>query len=178
MDQVLDFDSILADGYVSDLDQLSMSDLRARKLECSEAEGALSYLRRLVQVRLDIVLAEIDARAAGGTGELSELVGHLGEILAEGGTRTVAGRLLSLSLPDVDHQLLTAELDAIFDVDQAGSLPETDEAEVRRIADHLVDLERSVSDRRRQVFERLDKLQAEIVRRYKSGEATVDSLLT
>lgn len=174
----LDFDRILADDYVANLQELSMADLRARRAECGEAEGALSYLRRLVQGRLDIVLAEIDNRAAGGTGELSELVDHLEQILAEGGTRTTAGRLTSLTLPDVDHSLLTADLDAIFDVDKAGALPETDEAEVRRIADALLELERSVSSRRRELFERLDALQAEIVRRYKSGEATVDSLLT
>ncbi|HEX2700980.1 MAG TPA: hypothetical protein VHM89_12330 [Acidimicrobiales bacterium] len=172
-----DLDRILSEDYVAALGQLPMADLRARKRQCSEVEGALSYLRRLVQVRLDIVLAELENRASGGTGELSELVDHLGEILAEGGTRTVTGRLPSLTLPDVDHRLLTAELDAIFDVDKAGALPETDEQEVRRIADALVDLERSVSTDRRAVFERLDALQAEIVRRYKSGEASVDALL-
>lgn len=177
MAQALDLDRLLADEYIAGIGELSMTDLRARKAECSEVEGALSYLRRLVQVRLDIVMAELENRAAGGSGELSELVEHLGEILAEGGTRTVAGRLPSLALPDVDHQLLTADLDAIIDVDKAGALPETDEDEVRRIADALVELERRVSAQRRALHEHLDKLQAEVVRRYKSGEATVDTLL-
>ncbi|MGI8684712.1 MAG: hypothetical protein ACR2MO_06430 [Acidimicrobiales bacterium] len=178
MPQALDLDRLLADAYVAGLSDLPMADLRARKTECSEVEGALSYLRRLVGVRLDIVRAELDNRAAGGTGELSELVDHLREILTEGGTRTVAGRLPSLTLPDVDYELLTADLDAIFSVDKAGALPETDEAEVRKIADALVELERSVSAQRRALHEHLDLLQAEMVRRYKSGEANVDSLLT
>lgn len=178
MPQALDLDRLLADDYVAGLGDLTMADLRARKNECSDAEGALSYLRRLVQVRLDIVVAELQARADGGTGELSDLVDHLGEILAEGGTRTLAGRLPSLDLPDVDHRLLSADLDAIFDVDQAGALPETDEAEVRRVADSLVELERRVSAQRRALHEHLDLLQAEVVRRYKSGEASVDTLLT
>lgn len=178
MPQALDLDRLLADDYIAGIGELSMADLRARKSECSEVEGALSYLRRLVQVRLDIVLAELENRAAGGTGELSELVDHLGEILAEGGTRTTAGRFTSLTLPDVDHALLTADLDAIFDVDKAGALPETDEADVRQVADALVELERSVSAQRRALHEHLDALQAEIVRRYKSGEASVDTLLT
>lgn len=180
MAQSLDLDRLLAADYVAGLDAMSMADLRARKSECGEVEGALSYLRRLVQVRLDIVLAELHSRADGGTGQLSELVEHLGEILAEGGTpnRTVAGRLPSLTLPDVDHQQLTADLDAIFDVDKSGALPETDDVELRRVADALVDLERSVSAQRRALHENLDKLQAEVVRRYKSGEATVDTLLT
>jgi hypothetical protein len=41
----------------------------------------------------------------------------------------------------------------------------------------LSDLERAVSSQRRSVHELLDVLQAEIVKRYKSGEATVDALL-
>ena len=178
MTQALDLDRLLADTYVARIGELSMVDLRARRTECSEVEGALSYLRRLVQVRLDIVMAELENRAAGGSGELSELVDRLGEILAEGGTRTVAGRLPSLVLPDVDYELLTADLDAIIDVEKAGALAETDEGEVRRIADALVELERRVSSQRRALHEHLDKLQAEVVRRYKSGEATVDTLLS
>lgn len=178
MAQALDLDRLLADDYVAGIGELPMADLRARKSECSEAEAALSYLRRLVQVRLDIVLAELQSRADGGTGELSELVEQLPEILAEGGTRTMAGRLPSLTLPDVEDHQLSADLDAIFDVDKAGALPQTDDAEVRRIADGLVELERRVSDQRRALHERLDMLQAEIVRRYKSGEATVDTLLS
>jgi hypothetical protein len=34
-----------------------------------------------------------------------------------------------------------------------------------------------VSGQRRDLFERIDALQAEITRRYKTGEASVDSLL-
>jgi hypothetical protein len=41
----------------------------------------------------------------------------------------------------------------------------------------LAALERRVSDHRRVLFDRLDALQAELARRYKSGEASVESLL-
>ena len=178
MPEGLDLDRILTDDYVADLGEIPMAELRARKNECNVADDALSYLRRLVGVRLDIVRAELDNRAAGGSGELSEIVDHLEEILTEGGTRTTAGRLTTLALPDVDHDLLTADLDAIFSVDMAGALAETEEAGVRRIADALVELERSVSARRRALHRHLDLVQAEMVRRYKSGEETVDTLLT
>lgn len=178
MTEALDLDRLLAVDYVADLRELPMDDLRARKAECGEAEGALSYLRRLVQVRLDIVLAQLQGRADGRSGALAELVEDLPEILAEGGTRTLAGRLPSLTLPDVDEQVLTADLDAIFSIDQAGALAATGEDEMRRVGDALVELERRVSQQRRSLHERLDALQAEVVRRYKTGEATVESLLT
>lgn len=177
MSQALDLDRMLAPAYLDGLGQLPMADLRARKAECGDAESALSYLRRLVQVRLDIVLAELQRRAEGGTGELSEIIDHLPEILAERGTRTTGGRLPSLDLPDVNHRLLTADLDRIFDVDKASVLSETDDDGVRGLADAMVELERRVSAQRRALHERLDTLQAEVVRRYKSGEATVDTLL-
>lgn len=178
MAESLDLDRLLAPDYLAGLRDLSTTDLRAHKAECNRAEGALSYLRRLVQVRLDIVRAEIDSRAGGGTGDLHELVEHLPEILAEGGTRTVTGRLPSLALPDVDHDVLTAELDAVLRVDKAGALPETGLDELRRIQDDLVALERKVSDQRRALHERLDALQAELIRRYREGEASVDDWLT
>lgn len=177
MPEALDLDTLLAPGYATGLTQLSMAELRARKAACSEAESALSYLRRLVQVRLDIVLAELQRRAEGGSGELSEIIDQLPEILTERGGRTTTGRLPSLDLPDVNHRLLTAELDRIFDVNKASTLVETPDDEVRRLADAMVELERKVSGQRRGLHERLDAFQAELVRRYKSGEASVDSLL-
>lgn len=173
----LELDRLLASDYLDDLGGLPMDEVREKKGECSRAESALSYLRRLVGVRLDIVRAEMKRRDEGGTGELTELIEHLPEILAEGGTRTATGRLVSLDLPDVNHRQLTAELDRIFDVGRAALLAEMDVEEIRELADRMEVLERKVSASRRALHERLDALQGEIVRRYKSGEASPDSLL-
>lgn len=179
MSEALDLDRLLAPDYLDGLTDLPMAEVRSRKTECAEAESALSYLRRLVQVRLDIVLAELQRRAEGGTGELSEIIDNLPDILAERGQRTsTGGRLPSLDLPEVNHRLLTKELDLILDVHKATVLSEMAEERVRGLADAMVELERRVSSQRRGLHERLDALQAEIVRRYKSGEASVDTLLT
>ena len=45
------------------------------------------------------------------------------------------------------------------------------------MTEQLDAFEHEVSGHRRDLFERIDALQAEITRRYKTGEATVDSLL-
>ncbi len=177
MSQVLDLDRLLADEYVVGLAQLPMADLRARKAECAEVESALSYLRRLVQGRLDIVLAELQRRSEGGAGELSDIVKNLPKILADAGGRNVAGRLATIDLPDVNHRQLTADLDRIIDIDKVGALAAMHEDQLRGVADALVELEHAVSSQRRALHERLDLLQGEVVRRYKSGEASVDTLL-
>ena len=178
MAEALELDRLLAADYLAGLTELPMTELRSRKAECGDAESALSYLRRLVQVRVDIVLAELQRRSDGGSGELSEIIDQLPEILTERGTRTTTGgRLPSLELPDINHRVLTADLDRIFDIDKASVLVEMPDDDVRRVADALVELERKVSSQRRALHERLDVLQAEVVRRYKSGEANVDTLL-
>jgi chaperonin cofactor prefoldin len=52
-----------------------------------------------------------------------------------------------------------------------------DEAELRAVGERLTVIEKRISDQRHALHERIDKLQAEIVSRYKTGEASVDGLL-
>jgi hypothetical protein len=87
------------------------------------------------------------------------------------------GRLTTQLAPEVNLRVLTADLDRIIDVDRLGRLPEMTEHEVHAMADALAGLERTVSARRHRLHQRLDQLQAELVRRYRSGEASVDALL-
>ena len=167
---------LLDADYLSGLDDLSMDEVRARRSACQEAETALSYLRRIVQGRLDIVQADLDRRAGGEPGDLSALVEHLPEILGTEPRTATPGRLASLSAPNADATL-TAELDEVLPPGTVTALPEIPEEDLRAIANRLVEIERDVSANRRALHERIDALQEEIVRRYRSGEATVDSLL-
>jgi hypothetical protein len=57
------------------------------------------------------------------------------------------------------------------------TLPTLSDEALHQVHDQLEALEREVSDRRRQFFDRIDTLQAEITRRYRTGEASVESLL-
>jgi hypothetical protein len=175
--RLLDLDRVLAGDYLDGLEGMPLREVRVRKAECDEIELALSFLRRLVQGRLDIVNAELQRRTGGGGGDLSELVGQLPEILGGSARPSDGSRPPTALAPKVNVRLLTADLDRIMDVDKAGALPAMDDAEVEAIAGALVDLERTVSDQRHAVHQRLDALQSELVRRYRSGEATVDALL-
>ncbi|MEY2565699.1 MAG: hypothetical protein QOE35_228 [Actinomycetota bacterium] len=167
---------LLDPTFVEGLRDLSMEDLRAKRTECQEVEVGLSYLRRVVQGRLDIVIADLQRRAGGEPADLAALVEHLPEILGDQSRPAGYGRLPTLFVPS-DADDLTAEVDAVADPTRLSSLSDMDEDNVRALADALGELERGTSDQRRLLLDRIDVLQEEIVRRYKEGEASVDSLL-
>jgi hypothetical protein len=68
-------------------------------------------------------------------------------------------------------------LDEIVNADALSTLPQLSEPQLREIVDGLAEFEHEVSAGRRSVHEVIDQLQDELVRRYKSGEASVDALL-
>ena len=151
------------------------------RAESQAVETGLSYVRRLAQGRLDIVAADLRRRREGGDPpDLHSLVEHLPEILGERVHAAGVGRLPTLMAPRDDEvtRQLTARLDAIVDANILGALEQLDDDEALALTSQLADLERQVSERRQALFTRIDALQAELTRRYKTGEASVESLLT
>jgi hypothetical protein len=172
---------LLADDYVAGLEQLALAEVRSRRHECQEVEVALSYARRIVQGRLDIIHAELERRASGGgRSDASDLVDRLkeGEILGDHARPPGLGRLPTLMEPGEESDEFLAEANEVAHEDALASLPDSGDEEVRRIGDVLAGIERGLSDMRRSVFDRIEIFQHEIVRRYKTGAATADSLLS
>ena len=169
---------ILGPDYLGDLEARSMTDVRSMRTECQEIETGLSYLRRLVQGRLDIVGAEQQRRRDGlAPGDLSDLISQLPEILSDRTRAPGLGRLPQLMAPgELDTELME-RLDAVVGDHDLESLHGLDAADLDQMHDELEALEREVSDQRRLVFDRIDALQAEVTRRYRTGEASVESLL-
>ena len=58
-----------------------------------------------------------------------------------------------------------------------GALTDVADDQLAAMVEGLSDYEHAVSARRRALHERIDALQAEITRRYRTGEASVESLL-
>ena len=169
---------ILSADYLGDLQGRPMAEVRAMRSECQEVETGLSYLRRLVQGRHDIVGVELQRRRDGAEpGDLSQLISQLPEILSDRTRAPGLGRLPQLLAPgDVDAELTGRLNDVMGDHDLEG-LPDLDDDQLDQVHDALEALEREVSDFRRQLFDRIDALQAEITRRYRTGEASVEALL-
>jgi hypothetical protein len=169
---------ILDPAYVVDIGERSIEDVRAMRAECQNVETGLSYLRRVVQGRLDIVHAELTRRRSGGEpGDLSSLIEQLPAILGDHLRAPGNGRLpVSLDPGRIDPEL-EARLEALAVEADNDAITEVDEARLTATGDALAELEQDISTRRRTLFDIIDELQAEITRRYKTGEATVESLL-
>lgn len=166
--------------YLDGLAQRPLPDVRARRAECQEIEQALSYVRRLAQGRLDIVAAELARRASGGDpGDLRDLVDRLPEILADRGERSSGPGRPPVTFSATDRsEGYAALLDAIVSADGIASLADRSDPELVDIRERLVAFENELSGHRHAVHQVIDALQAEVARRYRDGEATVDSLLS
>lgn len=173
-----DIQQLLDPGYLGDLPSRPMEEVRAMRTECQEVETGLSLLRRVVQGRLDIVGLDLSRRAEGGDpADLPDLISRLPAVLSDRTHAPGIGRLPQIMAPGELPAELEAELDAIVGSSRLAEIASLDDDALRRLADDLEAFERKVSQQRQALFDRIDALQAEITRRYKSGEASVDTLL-
>jgi len=69
-------DRVLAEGYLDQLATRPLSEIRGLREQADQEETDLSYLRRLLQARLDLVQDELDRRAEGRPVP-ADLVAHL-----------------------------------------------------------------------------------------------------
>jgi hypothetical protein len=174
-----DLDRILTSPYLDGIDTRSLADIRAMRTECQQVEVELSYLRRLIQGRLDIVHTYLDHPGSDSPPDLAELVENLPGILSSGPGRPSGPEHLPMLLaPDTDGSDLTVDLDAVLGADEIATLGDMEPADLRDLAGRLEALENRVSLDRRALHVRIDTLQAELVARHKSGRASVDGLLT
>jgi hypothetical protein len=163
--------------YLAGLRAMPMTQLRAKRDACVELETELSYLRRLAQARIDLIMAESERRQLGQPGSDATLIERLPQILGDH-ERGDSGRLPALFAPSADVQLsLGARLEGVLPSDQLGRLAQMEGTELDEFLDRLTTLERDVSAERRALHDIQDHIQEELVRRYRSGEATVDALL-
>ncbi len=170
--------SILTDDYLGELTTVDIARFRERRSECKEVETGLSYLRRLAQGRLDVVAAERARREAGGdVDDLEDLIARLPELLA-GNTRAPGtGRLPSGFGTGLIDEDLADELDDIITNGHLSDPAELDADALAAAEAQLQAYERRVSDLRRALFDRIDAIEDELTRRYRTGEASVDTLL-
>ncbi|RLE26274.1 MAG: hypothetical protein DRJ50_01270 [Actinobacteria bacterium] len=151
--------------------ELSLSELRGLRHQLQNEDDAVSYARRVAQARLDLVAAEAVRRSDSSGGEAGD---DLRSVLAKhltGGPARPPRPTEDLS----DHPL-AVELDETCAKKGLGHLKSLDDAELVALTEAIGEFEARVSSDRRARFDRLDALSAELVRRYRDGEADVDSI--
>jgi anti-sigma-K factor RsiG len=153
---------------------LGLAEVRARRDDAAQEETDLSYLRRLLHARIDIVRAEQRRRREGGS---APVVAELARILAVNavGPATGSGRHQALLPSRAEaHRRHIEALVSDVDLSDVGSL--SDERLEAAVATYCTE-EASVSRCRREVQRVVDTFNAEIGSRYASGAASVDELL-
>jgi len=167
-------DRVLAPDFVGGLTELELSELRSRRLLAEQEEADLSFLRRMLHGRIDIVRAEIARRDPANDGR--SLIDSLVEILSDPRPEPRGlGRHVSVEPTRVDEHRRRAEQaisDAVMSDVGARTAEELDAA-IERLTRH----EREVSETRAQVQRVVDALEVELTRRYKEGLADVGALL-
>ncbi|MEV0491855.1 RsiG family protein [Streptomyces atratus] len=155
-----------------ELGALRLPELRALRRDAQRDEADLSYVRRLVQGRIDILRAELARRRDPET----PVVDRLSEILADTPSRyRSSARHVTLTTPRSDEfRRLAAE--TLAEIELSDLDARTDE-ELHTAMGRLVRYEQQVSRRRHRLQGTADDCSAEIARRYRDGEAQVDDLL-
>lgn len=171
-------DQIQAEDYLADLELRSTDDVRRMRDESEEEESGISYARRVLQGKLDIVRAEAVRRRDAGSTTAASLLEGLPSILGgdESGSGTPAVRVTRFLVPPaVQHHRRT--VDQLADDTILAKLRERSDEELAALVTRLAEKERELSALRRLLLDRIDALQAELTRRYKSGAANVSELL-
>lgn len=166
-------DVVLEPEYLEGLEDLDLGELRRRRDTAEDVEAQISYYRRLLHGRMDLLNFELRRRAGE---EERSLLEALPEILASG---MILGSEPSLrhieTMPPIPTTTGRRLIDRIMDDGVLTQLPELTDEEIREAIDRLREVENTLSVQRRELHSVIDDLQDEIVARYRSGqdEATV-----
>ena len=169
-------DRVLDPAVLEHMTFLSAEELTAKFDEAQAEETTLSYVRRLLQGRLDILCAERNSRACGeaAPGHTDEeIAARLCRLLADTPARTSpATGPIEIVPPPLGLRRRAAER-AIDDVELSNSAA-LDDAQLDSAIDRLRALESGVSRSRRGVHHVLDTLTAELDRRVAAGVMVTD----
>ncbi|MEI7886403.1 MAG: hypothetical protein WCJ04_03335 [Actinomycetes bacterium] len=156
------------------LEDCSLPELREIRDHYQDLENGLSYARRIVQGRLDTVTVELDRRTEGVTED--DVLERLPDALAAHSRGPGLPRPVRDVEPPEWADEIVLELDEILTPAELGQLTELPTERLSQAALGIGDLELAVSKLRHEMHDRIDRVQDELIGRYRSG-ATVDDLL-
>lgn len=161
-------------GEAHDVRRMTMDELRRLRDDSEQEETDVSFQRRLLQGRMDIVQAELRHRR----GEGGDLISELPRILADQGAPVSPrglGRHTVVEPSRADqHRRHVEALTGDVDLSDVTALSED---ELEGVLATFREEESRQSSLRRRLQQLMDAAAAEITRRYRDGEADPSALL-
>lgn len=167
-------EELLPAAELADLSSLGTPELRALRTRCEAAEEGVSYARRVLQGRLDILRARLGDREDGAERVLRELPAILADPAHV--ADPLQARATRVRVP-VDADRYTAVIDAVLAEEELEGVDEVAIPDLDPVIERLTVAEQELSRRRRELFTRIDAIRAELMARYKDGRADVRELL-
>jgi hypothetical protein len=148
-----------ADGSPRAWSDLSLTELRAYRRRLSDEEERVSYWRRLVHARIDVLEAEAHQERAL---TIEELVRVLGDTGSGQGRSALVSLHAAEPLPDLPvlEEMWVTELDP------------NDTAAVAEAIERLKQAERQLTDYRRALHQRIDTATETLIARYRENPAS------
>ena len=167
-------DRIRDETFLVGLEAVDLDELRDRRRMCDELENELSYYRRMLHGRMDLLAFELRRRSGEETRTLMEA---LPEILTDAPTPGEGtGRPTRVEVPDLPEER-RRRIDTVLDDNFLGRLVTIDETDLQELQVALVEIEQDISDQRSDTQHAFDTIQTELTRRYRDGLGGFDELL-
>jgi hypothetical protein len=164
--------AVLDPSFLAGLEELSTEEVRRRRDQAFAEREFQSYLRRLVQVRQDILTAERGRRLSGG--ESQSAVERVTAALSGGPKPTQSrGEALRTGLTAEDMEEAERQADAVLDQAAVDSPEDLRDEELERALAALTQNERTISADRLVVMRVHDRLQEELKRRYRDDPSQI-----
>jgi mannitol-1-phosphate/altronate dehydrogenase len=163
---------VLDPTFLDGLPDLPTEEVRRRRDESLAEREFLSYLRRLLQVRQDVMAAERGQRTSGN--EPEPLVDRLTAVLSKGGkANSTRGEAIRTVLSDADLEEAERQAETMLPPLNLNQADEMNDEEIERAVRSLAEAERAVSSRRAAVIRVHDRLQDELKQRYRDNPAEI-----
>jgi uncharacterized protein YoaH (UPF0181 family) len=164
-------DQVLAEGFIEGLEGLDDREVRRRRDLARVELEYLSFLRRLLQGRRDILRDELDRRRSGG--EPQSVVERVVSVLSEGSRGPSRGEAPVVPLPDEELARARRRVERLLSDANLSDLPSLSDRDIESAVERIDREERGVSETRAQVIRAVDHLQDEVKRRLREQHGSL-----
>jgi hypothetical protein len=158
-------DRVLAPEFTDGLQEIDLDELRERRDVARAERDYLSFVRRLLQGRRDILQAELERRRRGGDQE--SILQLVAAVLADAPTGSSRGEAPVFTIPDEEINLARRRVERLVSDSRLSDLPALADEELEEAIERIDEEERNLSDLRARVLQVHDALQAELVRKWR-----------